>query len=530
MSLNVYIDFFGRRGDQSESRGLLADWIAEEATLCRTSILENELRKSTNLEDLDDQVQGLSEIALVEVDSNDLDLVVKKYQKHWAISICSENDRYDFEHICSAIAAEVDVFVTRDEKLISYCDEISEILPIRVCRPGELIADIHEGVDLERKSPLRVQGLGIYENLLFNSLNLDDYSECSAFRSGETKRQLEAKLRDLIAHPHLVKTYCLKSQTERVEAVYSFREISVTIVEIELLRIANGIDELAICEKALRSRVEAVASHGSERLIKITDSIAVSEYRQTLSNLGFFITSDGIALKLSLGLQLTKAELVSYLDNELMSFDSSLSKAQIDEFVEGFKEIIKCGELDDLANLETVLFPVKLLDADFPCYIVPVRASWARELFDDELAGMDIFAPFKLGSYCNFENAYFHNSPVNIQAPSRVLWYISGGDSAQLHLTQRIRHGSLVREVKVDKPKVLFKYFEAMGVYEWKDVFATANQNLDKHLKAFRFSTTSKIPNECSKEHFTKFGICGDIYTVRSISIEQYFNIYNHSV
>jgi predicted GNAT family acetyltransferase/predicted nucleic acid-binding protein len=530
VDLNVYIDLCGRRGENSESRGLLADWIEEEAALCRTPVLEEELLNSTDYEEMKVQLDGLSEIDLVMASSDRLKSTKASFIEHWPGVINSQNDRYDFEHICSAIAADVDVFVTRDERLISYCDAISDRLPIRVCRPSELIADIHEGGKLESGSPLRVQGLGIYETLLTNSQNLERFSDCSAFRSRESKRQLEAKLRDLIAHPHLVRTYCLKSLSDNIEAIYSLREISDEVIEIELLRIANSINELAICEKALRARVEAVASHGSSRLIKITDSIAVSEYRETLSNLGFFITSDGIALRLSLAMQLTKKELEVYLSTELIKMDLKLSHDQVNEFGKALRDGLKRGGLDDLANLETVLFPVKLLDANFPCYIVPVRANWARELFDDELAEMDIFAPLKLGSYCNFENAYFHNSPVNMAAPSRVLWYISGGDMAQGHLTQRIRHTSLVREVRVDRPKELYKRFKGMGVYEWKDIFAAAQNDLNRSLKAFRFSSTGKILTECSKDHFTKLGICGEIYTVRSVSEEQYFKIYNHSV
>lgn len=341
IDLNVYIDLCGRRGENSESRGLLADWIEDEAELCWTPVLKSELSKSPNTDETKIQLNNLAEIEAVAVNSSNLISIQENYIDHWPINISNDNERYDFDHICSSIAANVDVFVTRDENLISYCEEISEILPIRVCRPSVLIADIHEGAMLEIRSPVRVLALEVYESLLTNSQNLNDFSDCSAFRSMETKRQLEAKLRDLIAHPHSVKTYCLRSESGTIEAVYSFRETSDNIVEIELLRLSNGVNETVICEKALRSRVEAIASPGASRLIKITDAIAINEYREILVNLGFFVTSEGLALKLSLGIQLTKQGLGSYLDSELISLDSTISSAQISEFTTSLGEYLK---------------------------------------------------------------------------------------------------------------------------------------------------------------------------------------------
>jgi hypothetical protein len=51
------------------------------------------------------------------------------------------------------------------------------------------------------------------------------------------------------------------------------------------------------------------------------------------------------------------------------------------------------GVLDlPAAALERLLWPVKVLDASLPTFVVPVKATWAKHLFDADLAGLDLVA------------------------------------------------------------------------------------------------------------------------------------------
>jgi hypothetical protein len=106
-----------------------------------------------------------------------------------------------------------------------------------------------------------------------------------------------------------------------------------------------------------------------------------------------------------------------------------------------------------LLKLERRLFPLKLLDLDIPCYIVPIKPYWAGQLFDPNISGVTLFGanPEKLW---NIENVYYrHVRPINEVSPARILWYVSSNKNS-------IRSSSIVAssyldEVMTDKPNLI---------------------------------------------------------------------------
>ena len=109
-------------------------------------------------------------------------------------------------------------------------------------------------------------------------------------------------------------------------------------------------------------------------------------------------------------------------------------------------------------------------------------------LFDEHLASSDLFgAKPKLA--LNTENVYYRSSfPAKLCAPSRVLWYVS--DDSDFPGSKKIRACSLISEVVIDKPKELFRKYQHLGVYEWKNVYEVAHGDIEKTLMAFRFQRT----------------------------------------
>ena len=56
-----------------------------------------------------------------------------------------------------------------------------------------------------------------------------------------------------------------------------------------------------------------------------------------------------------------------------------------------------------------------------------------------------------------------------------------------------LRACSYVDEVQVDKPKELFRRYRRLGVYEWKNIFDLANQNVSQEIMAIKFSHTESF-------------------------------------
>jgi hypothetical protein len=119
---------------------------------------------------------------------------------------------------------------------------------------------------------------------------------------------------------------------------------------------------------------------------------------------------------------------------------------------------------------------------------VPIQPRWAKELFDRELAEGTLFGA-NPSLVLNSENVYYRAArPEVISAPARVLWYVSQ-DSAYPQ-SMAVRACSYIDEVIIGRPKDLFRRFKRLGVYEWRDVYAVAKQDVTKEIMAFLFSKT----------------------------------------
>ena len=161
-------------------------------------------------------------------------------------------------------------------------------------------------------------------------------------------------------------------------------------------------------------------------------------------------------------------------------------------------------ELQQAGFLEKLFWPLKLANVELPTYIVPIKPKWAIDLFDSRLGRQTLF-----GSDPNLmfsmDNVYYRRVSTKLPtAPSRVLWYVSKGDEPQLQGTMAIRACSYVEEVVIGTPAEIFKKFSNLGVYRWQDVLATANDQLNTQILAFRFSHTELFNAPISFEEWKK--------------------------
>ncbi len=78
-----------------------------------------------------------------------------------------------------------------------------------------------------------------------------------------------------------------------------------------------------------------------------------------------------------------------------------------------------------------------------------------------------------------------------VKCPGRILWYVS--KDAKFDGTMSIRACSQIAEICIDKPKLLFKRFQRLGVYEWPDLVETAKGDYDRNIMAIQFHDTEPI-------------------------------------
>lgn len=161
--------------------------------------------------------------------------------------------------------------------------------------------------------------------------------------------------------------------------------------------------------------------------------------------------------------------------------------------------------------LETTLWPAKASNGALPSYLVPIRPSWAMQLFDEPLSESDLFGaePMLL---LQSENVYYRASrPAVPEAPSRVIWYVSNVSGVA-----RSKHAvgcSLVTNVVVGPAKDVFKRFHRLGAFRWADVLKVARSDPSKEILAFTFGHTdlfrNPIPWPVLKHLLKEHGLAG---------------------
>jgi len=161
----------------------------------------------------------------------------------------------------------------------------------------------------------------------------------------------------------------------------------------------------------------------------------------------------------------------------------------LDRLCESCLRVARSGaEANELREVERLLFPARLVDERLCNFIVPIRPRWAKELFDAPLASEDLL-PSDESIALRCENVYYRSGHVPIvTAPGYVLWYVTADKGSRE--VRQVRACSAVDEVVKDVPKALFRRFQRLGVYSWRDVLGVARNDDARSILAFRFSAT----------------------------------------
>ena len=82
------------------------------------------------------------------------------------------------------------------------------------------------------------------------------------------------------------------------------------------------------------------------------------------------------------------------------------------------------------------------------------------------------------------------------------------------------------KELSDGKPKELFRRFQRLGVYEWRDVYEAAGKNISNDIMAFRFRMTERFRRPIDKDTLEALGIRGPFMSPRKITDSQFLSIY----
>ena len=214
--------------------------------------------------------------------------------------------------------------------------------------------------------------------------------------------------------------------------------------------------------------------------------------------------------------------------DELSAFVSSIAvDSTYDALCQKAISVLNAGDASrdtsSLAAVERQLWPAKVVAPELRTFIVTIKPHWASHFFDVEL-GSQYLLGLREDLHLGVEGVYFRSAKNNnLRAPGRVLWYVSKGSGEG---SMSVKACSQLLDVVVGRPKDLFRRFQRLGVYEWRDVFAAAGNDSEKDIAAFRFGMTERFKTPVDTNFISELGVKGPFMSPREITDSQFASIY----
>ena len=464
---------------QEDPRGLLADWLIDEAELCIAPEAFNEIDRDENLQRAAKTRALLSSFSQLQVDVEEQKKVVKDLEQ--IISGKSYNDISDRKQIASCIVSQTPYFITYDEGLINKRDIIEKQYSLQIYNPQEFIMQVDQLLHGEEYLPNQL--IGVTSDYV-SKPSPQELSNCvNRFwmqKEGEDKPVFNSLISELINKSE-GKLYVLKRHGDAI-AFYGITEKEDS-TDIEFLRICDK----DICNALFFQIISEILKRNlkSEKTQIVFREKFLTEKQKDILNKFGFVLQNNLYVKYVYNIIVAKEDVFDIIQQSY----PSVTVEQSDRL---------------LLAVERKLFPLKIKGLNIPTYIVPIMPYWAGQLFDLTIAGEDLFGanPEKLWS---FENVYYrHTKPITEKYPARILWYASGKDIRYSHAKSIVASSYLI-EVMTGKPKDLFHVNRRYGIYEWKDIYKLCNGDINMDIRALKFCHTEVFDYPVKFEKSKKF-------------------------
>jgi len=513
---NVFYDLHSRNtADSEDSKALLADWVQASIELVITKELRNEISKGDNEAQRRADRAAATQYYTLAAEDSEFQKLCMDLRPHFP-QFVTPQDEADLRQIAYAIAGGAPFFITRDEALIERCESLYRSHGFMVLHPAELINHLDS---VEREGdyrPARIEGSRLKNELLKGAV-LDD--AVIGFKTpGEKESDFKKVLHHCLSRPKDMDTQVVSDHSNAKVILGVMERQHPEALDIPVLR--RGKHPLAptMIRNFLRACLTAAANE-RRCVVRVTESRLADADKSALTEFGFTLCGKAwvkIALQVAGDLNvLQKAVGEIALEPDLEPARHSAMNS-----IESTK---KTSKVFAAAALERQLWPAKVTGSDIPTFIVPIKPKWAQHFFDTELGSQLLFG-LREDLHLGVEGVYYRSSENNnLTIPGRVLWYVTK-DTGDGSMT--IKACSQLVEVVVGKPKELFRRFQRLGIYEWRDVYEAAGKDISADIVAFRFRMTERFRNYVGMDALEALGIRGPFMSPRKISDSQFASIY----
>jgi len=466
-----------------ESKALLADWLQIDVELCITAEMVNEIARSKDPNQRDRSRQYEKQFIRLPTDADRVETAKSLLRPHYPIDL-SPSDESDIRQLAHAIAGDAHFFLTYDPALLAIEDAVYEKHGVSIIRPSDFITRLDELTRESQYQPARLSGSHISAGRVKASeipvlVEIFQHSE-----AGETKGGFRELLGRFLANPYRFETSTLSDVEQNPLALVVLERESAQHLGIPIFRVGQGSLSSTLAVH-LVSRCVSIAARERRPLLRINDPYLSNNALNALQE-NAFVPLDSSWIRISLAAVETAGQLASRLGDLILEFGEAHD--YLKELREKLKEASSTDDKESLLELERALWPAKITDIDVPSFIVPIKPSWASDLFEENLAAQTLFGADP-GLMLKAENVYYRaKHPGGLEAPGRILWYVS--ESPNTPGSKHLRACSYLDEVVCGKPRDLLRRFRRLGVFQWRDVLRIADDNPENEIMAFRFSGT----------------------------------------
>jgi predicted nucleic acid-binding protein len=472
--------------DRRQVGSLSADWLSSEIELCIADEMLNEIGRASDAHERSRRRAFLNTFKQLTPGAEEAERVLSEI-RHFFPAKMSVSDESDHRHLAKAIASEAAFFVTFDEKQLGRAKDIEARYGLLILKPLDLVVRLDAHLRQAEYVPARVAGC-------LSSVARIGGSEIQAlsrrfqnFSRREPKGAFEAAVASALSDPRSKQTCVISQPDGRQDALFVWDRSQEDRICVPLFRIANGAVADGLAHYVLWQTV-AQAARERRRIVEITEPVLHSSADSALRQIGF-VDVDGLWRKHVLTVCGTREQVLE-----------AIRSRESDRVLDSAASILAPGsgriDAHTVARLEKLLWPARVAESSLETWIVPIKPHWAAHLFDERLADQDLFgADPRLA--LSLRNVYYRSAgPPHIQAPARILWYVSSGKG--LMGTGALRAVSLLDEAVRGPAKELFSRFRRLGAYEWKHILAAAGGDPHGLIAGLSFTHTELLSTPLS--------------------------------
>jgi hypothetical protein len=523
MDASVFFDIVDKDSpDTVESKSLQADWLFDSIELQVTDEIFNEIDRREDRDQRKKHRAQAQSFPIVRHDNARFQEIRDSLRKLFP-PVMSPSDESDLHQFAKTIAADIPFFVTRAEDQLSKADALYELHGLTVARPATLIVDLDQ---LRRESeyrPRRVAGSLKTIHLIKGGQEdaLADRFQCDSL--GESRHHFVRELTAFLSSPANFKCHAIYDENKAALALLVYGSGKEGILEMPLFRVARG--SLAPTVARYLAKHSILTACREKRGVVVVSDTCVSQAVADALHESSFTYKDGRWTRVVLDFSASKEEIVQHVESLGKQFEDE--KDLLSEIASGLRET-PVTDAAKLAEFESFMWPTKILDAEIPSYIIPIQPGWAQHLFDEHLAGQELFGA-RADLALNCEAVYYRAKTLcGLTAPARILWYVSQNDD--FSGAGSIRASSRLEEFLVDTPKKLYTRYRRLGVYKWRNVYALAKEDVNNRIMAIRFSDTELLTKSIlwpeMRNLLTAGGIRSQIQTVTRIPSKLFASLY----